>query len=72
MFKELEDMDKVKKCVHEQNRNINKEKKYLTRNQKEIELKSIVNEKKTHLMDSKTDLSKEKKESVNFKEGQRE
>lgn len=46
MFKELEDMDKVKKCVHEQNRNINKEKKYLTRNQEEIELKSIVNEKK--------------------------
>lgn len=53
--------------MHEQNKNINKE-KYRTYKKIEIlELKTTITElKKIHKRDSTTDFSKQKKESVNF------
>ena len=57
-----------KKKMCEQNRNISKEMEILRRyEQKILELKSTITKTKNSLHDSKADLSRQTKESVNLK-----
>ena len=63
-------MEKVKKIMYEQNRNISNGRENLERNKKEIlELEGTMSEMKNSLEDSKADWSRWK-ESANLKIGQ--
>lgn len=63
-------MEKVKKIMYEQNRNISKGRENLERSQKEIlELEGTITEMKNSIEDSKADWRRWK-ESVNLKIGQ--
>lgn len=67
MLKKLkEDVKKVKKTMCKQNGNIGKDPGNLKINQKEIRMlkSTIIEIKKTHPMDSKTDLSRRKKKWI--------